>query len=91
MWSTKMVIEHVKKRYGYRYAARSMYDLLHRIRFSIKQHKSPTTNQPQNQRENNSKKARRAIKRYTEQGYTALCLDEATHVIAPNVKRGWYL
>lgn len=36
MWSTKMVIEHVKKRYRYRYAARSMYDLLHRIGFSIK-------------------------------------------------------
>ncbi len=34
--STKMVIEHVKKKYGYRYAARSMYDLLHRIGFSIK-------------------------------------------------------
>jgi transposase len=35
MWSTKMVIEHVKKRYGYSYAARSMYDLLHKIGFSI--------------------------------------------------------
>lgn len=36
MWSTKMVIKHVKKRYGFKYATRSMYDLLHRIGFSIK-------------------------------------------------------
>ncbi|MGH2612239.1 MAG: helix-turn-helix domain-containing protein [Rhabdochlamydiaceae bacterium] len=36
MWSTKMVMEHIRKRYGYSYAARSMYDLLHKIGFTIK-------------------------------------------------------
>jgi len=36
MWSTRMIIDHVKKRYGRQYVARGMTDLLHRIGFSVK-------------------------------------------------------
>ena len=35
-WTTQMIVEHVKKRYGARYVARGMRDLLHRIGFSVK-------------------------------------------------------
>jgi len=34
-WTTQMILEHVKKRYGTRYVARGMRDLLHKIGFSI--------------------------------------------------------
>lgn len=36
VWSTRMIIQHVQKRYHTRYTARGMTDLLHRIGFSSK-------------------------------------------------------
>ncbi|MGH2612238.1 MAG: IS630 family transposase [Rhabdochlamydiaceae bacterium] len=31
------------------------------------------------------------IRKYRKLGYAIFCLDESTHVIAPNVRRGWYI
>ena len=36
VWSTRMIIHHVKKQHGIQYAARGIRDLLHRIGFSSK-------------------------------------------------------
>ena len=36
VWSTRMIIQHIKKQYGIQYAARGIRDLLHRIGFSSK-------------------------------------------------------
>ena len=36
VWSTRMIISHVQKKYHVRYTARGMTDLLHRIGFSSK-------------------------------------------------------
>ena len=36
IWSIRMIIDHVKKKYHAKYAAREMRDLLHRIGFSSK-------------------------------------------------------
>ena len=36
VWSTRMIISHVQKRYHTQYTARGMTDLLHRIGFSYK-------------------------------------------------------
>ena len=45
IWSTRMVISHVDKKYNALYSARGMRELLHRIGFSSK--KPHITNQPQ--------------------------------------------
>ena len=36
VWTAPLVVEHVRRRYGVRYAVTSMYDLLRRIGFSCK-------------------------------------------------------
>lgn len=36
VWSTRMIVQYVKNKYGFSYVARSMQDLLHRIGFSSK-------------------------------------------------------
>ena len=36
MWTTQMIVRHVKRRYHTEYAPRGMRDLLHRIGFSVK-------------------------------------------------------
>ena len=45
IWSTRMVITHVDKKYNALYSARGMRELLHRLGFSFK--KPHITNQPQ--------------------------------------------
>ena len=50
VWSTRMIIQHVKKQFGAQYAARGIRDLLHRIGFSSKKprpihHKSASIQQ----------------------------------------------
>ena len=50
VWSTRMIVQYVKNKYGFSYVARSMQDLLHRIGFSSKKprpthHKSASKEQ----------------------------------------------
>ena len=69
-----------------------MRELLHRIGFSSKKPR-PTHHKSASKEEQNrfKKNAKRTIKKYSNLGYTTLCLDESTNRIAPNMKRGWYL
>ena len=92
VWTARLVLIYVKKKYGVMYANSGMYDLLHRIGFSCKK---PRPRHPKAASESEKKAFKRRsasiIRYYTKKGYTIFAEDEVSCIIGWNVKNGWYL
>lgn len=86
--TTRMVIEHVSRKYGIEYKESGMRDVLHRAGFSSRKPR-PTPYKA-------SRKYWAAFRKmpeillYSAKGYKVFYLDESTYSIAPIVKKGWY-
>jgi len=57
MWTAKLMIPHIKKKYGVQYSMNGIYYLLHKIGFSSRKPEAGTPNQPRNPRKNGLKKS----------------------------------
>ena len=91
LWTGKMVAKHVKNKYGVSYVPRTMQELMHEMGF---RHIKPRPRHPKAATEEEKKafkeEAEQLATHHSNEGYTILSGDEASHILGWNLQRGWY-
>ena len=91
LWTTKIVGEHIRRKYGIVYKYDNVYRLLCALGFTVQKPRPQHYKSDKDVQARFKKKAHRVAQLYRNRGWTIGCLDECSINIAPYLSRGWAL
>ena len=91
VWTCRIIVIHVKKKFGVQYTERGMYNLLDRLNFSCKKPRQKHPKSASRQAINKFKRESNAlVKKCSNKGYKIFAEDESYNILGCTVKSSWY-